>query len=361
MQKIQSTTSKRAIVGTTEHELRDFCSEHGFDEFHGSQIFHWIYRLGAGSFDEMSDLPTTLRQELASRFQLSIMPPAEKRISQSGDAVKYRFSLSPDLSIEAVVLLARHNRPSFCISSQVGCPIGCLFCATGSMGFIRNLTREEIIAQVVSLSMLHTRPQSVLFMGMGEPLLNLKNLTGALTFFNEIDLSCKRITVSTCGVVPGIRGLAGSGLRPRLAVSLGSALEKKRRELIPLAGKWPLGELEKAILLYREKTRRRVSIEVTLLRGINDTGEDAWALARFAGRCRCHVNLIRYNRVDGKHYSPPDTKTVKRFRSVLQNARVEVSERYRKGADIEAACGQLAVQRANKTASHADDRPSSGV
>jgi 23S rRNA (adenine2503-C2)-methyltransferase len=349
MQKIQtsahSSGSKRSIVGMSENALRTFCKEHGFDEYHGSQIFHWIYRLGATSFEEMSDLPGTLRRELVSRFHILILHPVEKKVSKCKDAVKYKFSVPPDLSFEAVVLLTRDRRPSFCISSQVGCPAGCLFCATGSMGLVRNLTGEQIISQVLALSRFHATPFSILFMGMGEPLLNIKHLIEALTFFNAIDLSCKRITVSTCGVVPGIKTLSTSGLRPRLAVSLGAALEEKRREMIPLAKKWPLRELEKAIILYREKTRRRVSIEYTLIGRINDTVKDARSLALFAKRCRCHVNLIRYNRVIGKEYSPPDTETVKRFVAILQNARVEVSERYRKGADIDAACGQLVTAK----------------
>lgn len=337
--------SKLPIIGMTEDELRKFCKEHGFSEFHGSQIFHWIYFLDGDCFDRMSDLPPGLRKELSASFYISTFSPAEKKISRQENAVKYRFPLASGLSFESVVLLSQNRRPSFCISSQIGCPGGCLFCATGGMGFIRNLTTEQIVSQVLALSRLHTRPQSILFMGMGEPLLNIENLIGALRLFNEIDISCKRITVSTCGIVPGIVRLSGSGLRPRLAVSIGSAQEKARQTLIPLAGKWSLGELGKVIVLYRDKTRRRVSIEYTIIGKINDTEDDAKALARFANRYFCHVNLIRYNRVEGQEYVPPDNRTVTRFKSILQNARVEVSERYRKGADIEAACGQLVTRK----------------
>ncbi|MBN2325358.1 MAG: 23S rRNA (adenine(2503)-C(2))-methyltransferase RlmN [Spirochaetes bacterium] len=337
--------NRPSVIGLTEADLRLFCREHGFKEFHGSQVFHWVYVLGGKRFDEMTDVPASLRETLAASFVISPLTLKEQVESKNHDAVKYRFSLSDGLSIESVALQNAGTRPSFCISSQVGCPVGCLFCATAGMGLLRNLTSSEIVAQVVELSRLHTRPRSILYMGMGEPLLNMENLTASLRLFEEIDLSCKRITVSTCGVVPGIIHLADSGERPRLAVSLGSADEERRKTLIPLAARWPLERLGTAIAYYREKTKRRVSIEYTLIRGINDSKEDAVALARFAGRFFCHVNLIRYNRVDAYDYKPPDTKTTERFKSLLLEKKITVSERYRKGADIQAACGQLVTQK----------------
>jgi 23S rRNA (adenine2503-C2)-methyltransferase len=342
---VHTARNMSSVVGTTEADLRRFCREHGFKEFHGSQVFHWVYELGVERFEEMTDVPTALRNALAASFVLSPLSLREQMVSKNHDAAKYRFSLSDGLSIESVALLNESTRPSFCISSQVGCPVGCLFCATGSMGFLRNLTSAEIVAQVVVLSRLHTRPRSILFMGMGEPLLNMENLTDSLGLFNEIDLSCKRITVSTCGVVPGIIHLADSGLRPRLAVSLGSADEAQRKTLVPLAARWSLERLGRSIAYYREKTKRRVSIEYTLIRDINDSAAAARALAKFAGHCQCHVNLIRYNRVDTIEYLPPDTRTVGRFKYALQEKGIVVSERYRKGADIQAACGQLVVAK----------------
>ncbi len=342
---VQTARGRPSVIGMTEADLRRFCREHGFREFHGSQVFHWVYGIGAHRFDEMTDVPTALRGALAASFVLSPISLQDHVVSKNHDAEKYRFSLHDALSIESVVLLNPGNRPSFCISSQVGCPVGCIFCATGSMGFLRNLSAGEIAAQALALSRLHTRPRSILFMGMGEPLLNMGNLTDSLELFNEIDLSCKRITVSTCGVVPGIIRLADSGLRPRLAVSLGSADEARRKILIPLAAQWSLERLGRAIVYYRDKTKRRVSIEYTLIRGINDSAADARALAKFTGHCQCHVNMIRYNRVDTIEYLPPDTRTVERFKSVLQEKGIVVSERYRKGADIQAACGQLVVSK----------------
>ena len=338
-----------SVIGTSEEELRRFCRENGFRDFHGSQVFHWVYGLGAERFDEMTDVPAALRTLLASSFVLSPLTLREQVESGTHDAVKYGFSLPDGLLIESVALLNPGARPSFCISSQVGCPVGCLFCATAGMGFQRNLTAGEIVGQAVALSKLHTAPRSILFMGMGEPLLNMENLTESLALFNDTGMSCKRITVSTCGVVPGIIRLADSGLRPRLAVSLGSADEEKRKTLIPLAARWSLDKLGRAISGYREKTKRRVSIEYTLIRGVNDSSSDARALARFARHHLCHVNLIRYNKVDTRDYLPPDTRTTGRFKSVLRESGIVVSERYRKGADIQAACGQLAAARPKKT------------
>ena len=353
MKKNPDTThtprDRPSVIGTNEAGLRRFCHEHGFKEFHGSQVFNWVYGHGAERFEEMTDVPTALREILASSFVLSPLHLQDRLVSKTKDAVKYRFSLSDGLSIESVALENPGNRPSFCISSQVGCPVGCLFCATADMGFKRNLTPGEIVSQVLALSKLHTRPRSILFMGMGEPLLNMENLTDSLELFNEIDLSCKRITVSTCGVVPGIIRLADSGVRPRLAVSLGSADGKRREKLIPLAAQWSLERLGRAIAYYREKTKRRVSIEYTLVRGINDFAAAALALARFAGRYQCHVNLIRYNRVDAYHYRPPETRAVVKFKSLLQEKGIVVSERYRKGADIQAACGQLVISKSKRS------------
>jgi 23S rRNA (adenine2503-C2)-methyltransferase len=271
--------------------------------------------------------------------------------------VKYFFPLDDDTGIEAVVLNDNEQRITYCISCQIGCPVGCIYCATGAAGFIRNLRWGEIVNQVLSLMKLHGKPDSILFMGMGEPLLNLSEVKEAIKLFHDMGMSPRRITVSTCGLILGIDELASSGLKPRLAVSLGSAIEENRKRLIPVARGGSLDQLRQALILYREKTKRRVSIEYTLIHGLNDTAEDARALASFARSVQAHVNLIRYNPIPHfirpKHgkvkvhreLHTPSTERVQSFMHILIKRKVRVTERHRRGVDINAACGQLLFKR----------------
>jgi 23S rRNA (adenine2503-C2)-methyltransferase len=333
---------KETVIGITERELRLYCKSNGYREFHGTQVFHWIYERFTEDFGEMTDLPLDLRKKLQSDFLLEYLQPAAQKMSRKKDAIKYGFLLDKDTVIESVVLWNKQNRTSFCISSQAGCPMGCLYCATGKMGFIRNLESAEIINEVVSLMKLHGKPDSVLFMGMGEPLLNYNHVEKALEFFTALDIGPRKVTVSSCGITDKIYKLAESGLRPRLAVSLGSAVEEKRNKLLPFSEKNDLERLGKAILYYRKITKRRVSLEYTLIRGLNDSVSDALALADFAHTTQTHVNLIRYNPHKKNGFSSPDTSSVQRFMGILLKSGIAVSERVRKGVDIHAACGQLA-------------------
>jgi 23S rRNA (adenine2503-C2)-methyltransferase len=335
------TGEKKNIVGSTAFELALYCREHGHRDFHGTQIFNWIYEKLADSFDQMTDIPLSLRSLLKEDFLLEYFRPLKTLCSADGTAVKYSFLLDKNC-IESVVLSDRNDRTSFCISSQAGCQAGCVFCATGRKGLIRNLTKSEIINEIYSLIKLHKRPDSILFMGMGEPLLNYSNVKKAIQLLHDAGIGYRKITVSTCGIVKRIKDLALSGLKPRLAVSIGSAIEEKREKLIPLSKNNDLKSLKKAIILYRDKTKRRVSIECTLIKDVNDNAKDAHALADFAKQTGAHVNVIRFNPVDGIDFYPPQAGTVNHFKRILQDRGIEVSERYRRGADIQAACGQLA-------------------
>lgn len=337
----QSRSNTKNIIGMSEEELKLYCREHGYREFHGSQIFRWIYFHLPDDFDKMSDLPESLRIQLKQDFVLHYYRSHRELISAKKDAKKYSFIVDGKNTLEAVALVDTSGRTSFCISSQIGCPVGCLFCATGKVGFFRNLTSEEIINEVLSLQKLHKRPDSILFMGMGEPLLNYNPVVKTIERLHDLGFGHRKITVSTCGIVEGIKKLAVSGLRPRLALSIGSALEEKRRKIVPIACKNSLLHLKKAIISYREKTGRRVSLEYTLIKGLNDTNEDAIALSDFTKSTKTHVNIIRYNPVEKIELSTPETQTVQMFKNILLSKGVEVSERYRRGRDIEAACGQL--------------------
>ena len=342
-----------SIIGQGQDALRSYVLERGFPEFHGTQIFNWIYRRQSDAFDTMTDLPKPLRDQLKRDFTLVYFKASRVLKSGKGDTVKYFYPLDDETGIEAVVLRDAGQRTTFCISCQIGCPVGCIYCATGKAGFIRNLEAGEIVTQVLSLIKEHEEPDSILFMGMGEPLLNLEGVLGAIGLFHEMEISPRRVTVSTCGLIRGIHNLALSGLRPRLAISLGSAIEATRRKLIPFARGNSLDQLKRAIILYREKTKRRITIEYTLLKGINDTDEDARALSSFARQTRSHVNLIRFNAMPHlsdqrdfkgaslKRLQPPRTERVQAFKQILTDSNIQVTERYRRGADINAACGQL--------------------
>ena len=342
-----------SIIGLHQEDLRTYARERGFPEFHGSQVFKWVYGRQADGFDQMTDLPKQFREQLKRDFTLPYFNPSNVLRSRHGDTVKYFFPLENDTGIEAVVLEDGEQRTTFCISCQIGCPVGCIYCATGSAGFIRDLLAGEIVTQVLSLMKLHSEPDSILFMGMGEPLLNLGEVKKAIRLFHDMGFSPRRITVSTCGLIRGIHDLASSGLRPRLAVSIGAALESKRKRLIPFARSSSLDQLRKALILYREKTTRRITLEYTLINGLNDSDEDARALAAFARTTRAHVNLIRYNPLPRgrgvqdksrrlqKRLLPPGTERVQTFRRVLIDRSVQVTERFRRGSDIDAACGQL--------------------
>jgi 23S rRNA (adenine2503-C2)-methyltransferase len=342
-----------SIIGLREEELRGYVQERGFPAFHGSQIFTWVYGRQADGFDSMTDIPQRLRNLLKQDFSLDYFIPSRTIGSKRGDTVKYFFPLDGNAGIEAVVLGDDEDRLSFCISSQIGCPVGCVYCATGRAGFVRNLSAGEIVTEVLTLMKRHGTPDSLLFMGMGEPLLNLLEVKKSLSLFQEVGISNRRVTVSTCGLIKGIYDLARSGLKPRLALSLGSAIEGTRKKLIPFARGASLQDLRRALAEYREKTGRRVTLEYTLIRGVNDSFEEGEALATFARSVRAHVNLIRYNplprrivrsaqpRDGGPKLLPPSTETVHHFRKLLEERGIQVTERYRRGDDIDAACGQL--------------------
>ncbi len=333
---------KTNIIGEMEETLRTRVQSWGFSAFHGSQIFNWVYRKYSKSFEEMTDLPKNLREKLEKQFFIGYPRVIQTIEAKKKDAKKYSFLLEKNTAIESVVLSGDGERTSFCISSQAGCAVKCLYCATGRMGFIRNLTSGEIVGQVLTLMENHGKPSSVLFMGMGEPLFNFESVVSALRLLSSIGIGVRKTVISTCGITARIYDLARADLHPRLAVSIGSAIEETRRKIIPVAKSNPLQDLKNAVVFYRKNTGKRVSLEYTLMRGVNDSAEDARTLAQFAQETGCHVNLIRFNRVEGTGLSPPSTKTVFFFRDTLERRGIVVSERYRKGRDISASCGQLA-------------------
>ncbi|MDR2663607.1 MAG: 23S rRNA (adenine(2503)-C(2))-methyltransferase RlmN [Treponema sp.] len=324
------------------------------------QIFSWISR-GALSFDMMTDLPRAWRGELAARFSVR-GTRVSGRLEDPDGTVKLRFTLADGAAIEAVLLAAEKTRPrggplrsyTACLSTQAGCPVGCVFCKTGALGFLRNLDSFEMTDQFLALSDLVRerdggRISHIVVMGMGEPLLNLGALRKALTILCDpkgFGFSKRKITISTSGIPGGILELAEQGPEAELALSLTTAREDLRRRLMPGAGGNSLEDLKEALKIYQEKTGRRITLETVLLGGINTGDGDARALAAFAKGLRATVNLIPWNPVPGLSFGgekirePPAAETL-RFRRLLEQEGLVVTGRYRRGRGISGACGQL--------------------
>ena len=311
--------------------------------FRTGQVYRAIYRRGRTDFAEMTDLSAALRRTLAARFRIGIPEVLEEHRAADG-TVKFLFRLADGATIEAVDI-PDPGRRTLCLSSQAGCALGCSFCVTGYWGAGRDLTAGEIVGQV--LAMRRTHPPgapglNLVFMGMGEPLLNLEGLAGALGILTET-ISWRRITVSTAGVIPGIEAMAGWPRRPNLAVSLHAPDDERRSALMPINRTYPLADLLAALRRYPLEPGRRLTFEYTLIRGFNDRLEDADALARLLGGFRAKVNLIPVNPdpVLGEKTVPPPPQRVEDFRSRLERPGMVATIRRRRGDDVAAACGQL--------------------
>ncbi len=334
---------KTNLVGATRGELAALLAPFDPRPFRTEQIFHWLNRRLVAGFDEMRNLPKSLRQALADTFRVADPEPIEVLRDQEG-TVKLALACQDGSVVEAVVM-AMEGHSTICLSTQTGCAVGCKFCVTGALGSGRNLSAGEIHGQyraIVRSTGLVGTPLNVVFMGMGEPLLNLGGLSRALELLSET-VSLKRVTVSTCGIVPGLEALAGLARRPNLAVSLNATTQDQRERLMPLAARWPLDELMAALHRYPLERGRRITIEYVLLSGINDTLEDAARLARLLRGLPCKVNLIPLNedaeRLPG--LKAPSTAHIDAFAGSVAAAKLNVTVRWSKGQGIAAACGQL--------------------
>ena len=312
--------------------------------FRGRQVFRWIHR-GAERFDAMSDLPAELRSALASRARI-LTSAVETRSAAEDGSVKLRIRLADGAAIEAMTLQDGRGRRTACLSTQAGCGMGCAFCRTGLMGLARNLAAHEIVEQLLHLRRETGEVGNIVFMGMGEPMLNAGAVAAAVGVFAHRDgpgMSLRRITVSTCGIVEGIRRLAAEGPEVRLAVSLVTADPEVRSRLMPVTRANPLPALRDALDAYQERTRRRVTLEVVLIDDLTDRDADADALVAWTGSLAVMVNLIPWNPVPEIDFREPSRDRVRRFKERLEAAKVPVTERLRKGRGVNGACGQLAV------------------
>ena len=318
-----------------------------YPAYRSVQIYQWLIR-GVGAFDEMRNLPIHLRRELDAQYNL-ISGRVCSELSGKDGSVKLGIELEDGAVIESVILQDKKHRKTACLSTQAGCPLGCVFCKTGKIGFKRNLTALEIAGQFLHLKKRQSEISHIVIMGMGEPLLNLEELRKAHDFFTEKDglnISKKRITLSTCGIKKGILELAGEGPDIRLAISLTTAREELRRRLMPAGSQTPLPRLKEALLEYQRKRKRRITLEMVLLCGINTGIEDADAAADFASGLEAVFNLIPWNPVDGLEFKgrplqTPSSKETAAFVSALESRGLKVTLRIEKGRQISGACGQL--------------------
>ena len=342
------TDTTENLFGRTEADLRDALAPWTDRPFHAGQLFHWIYGRGETDFAAMTDLPRALRASLAERFRIE--PPAVARVIRARDGTtKYAIRLADGEEIETV-LIPEGGRRTLCVSSQVGCALGCRFCLTAQMGLRRNLTAGEIVGQVWLLRRepeLAGRSFNIVLMGMGEPMQNLDAVMEALGILADprsVAVPMRRVMLSTAGHLPGILRLAQYERRPRLALSLTATTDPQRDRLMPINRKWPIAELLAALREFPFAPRERLTIEYVLLAGVNDSMSDAGRLAHHLRPLPAKVNLIRYNRTDQGDFAPPPEKQVRAFRDRLLELGTAVSIRKRKGEEIFAACGQLALR-----------------
>lgn len=339
--------SRFALSGKSLAELTNFVGQLGLPAFRARQIHSWIYSKWVSSIDEMSDLSQAIRDKLKQVATISQLKIAHLQVSKDGTR-KYLFEL-PDGKLVESVLMSFHDRPtlSACVSSQVGCAVGCTFCATGYMGFIRNLSAAEIVDQVMCIQRESgQRVANIVYMGQGEPLLNVDAVIDSLAIMGEsVGIGARHITVSTSGIVPGIRRLAEERLQITLALSLHAPDLATRQEIVPITKKWGLPDLMDSVKSYAETTGRRVTIEYVLLAGKTDSPEQAKMLADLTRNIHCNINLIPYNptRNPAGHvlYERPSLAAQQRFKEIASRSGKTVTIRLERGTDIDAACGQL--------------------
>jgi len=346
--------AKRAIHSLLLDEIENHLATLSERPYRAKQIVDWLYEKRIGSFDEMSDLPHPLRQQLADEFRFGELETV--RVLGSKDTTrKFLFRLGDRSLIESVLIPAspalygaRSDRRTICVSTQVGCAYGCKFCASGLDGFSRNLDASEIVQQLLAIEKeTGERIDNVVFMGMGEPLANFANVVRAIRIINApwgLEIGARHITVSTSGLAPQIKKLADEPIQSRLAISLHGATDEVRNRIMPVNRKYNLTTLLAACDYYASRKKQRIYFEYILIAGVNDSEEQAHLLAGHARRIGARINLIPYNTVQGLEWSRPSREKQERFLSIVRGHGVVATLRREKGHDIEAACGQLRLQ-----------------
>ena len=355
-----------ALTGQSPESLATWMKEAGEPAFRAAQILEWVWKKKVTSYDAMTNLPAALRAKLADTFRLTSLEHSTTQGS-ADTTRKFLFRLHDGRYVESVLIPAnpalygeKSDRRTLCVSSQVGCAYGCKFCASGLAGFARNLDASEIAGQVLSAEQLSgERVDSLVFMGMGEPLANLDNLLAAIALITgekTLHLGARHLTISTSGLVPQIKQLAEHPQQIRLAISLHGATDDVRDQIMPINKKWPVAELFDALDEWNAKKTQKLTLEYILIQDVNDSLAQAAILARHARRLGAKVNLIPYNTVEGLEWKRPPNNHCRAFQEILKNAGVTANLRLEKGHDIDAACGQLRLKQ--ETAEGIIDAPS---
>jgi len=334
------------LLGKNLQELLEITSELGEEPFRGKQLYHLLYKRKEFNVPQMSELPLTLRKTLSQNFQVQL--PELENFSESLDGtVKLLFRLYDGQFVETVVIPEK-ERTTLCISSQVGCNVGCTFCLTAQMGFSRNLKPSEILGQVliaIKSGYVASKGFNIVFMGMGEPLYNYKHVMKSFRIMVDaqgMGLSRRRITISTSGVIPILEKMYFEPILPNLAISLNATTDTIRDQIMPLNKKWPLQKLLDCCRLFPLESRRRITFEYVLIKDLTDSKEDARRLSNLVKGIRCKVNLIPYNSNPGMSYTTSSQRTVEQFKKILVQNHISVFIRKTRGEDISGACGQLA-------------------
>lgn len=341
-------TDKKDIRALTKDQLRDFFVSQGDKAFRGNQVYEWLWNKSAHNFDDMTNISKETRQMLDDNFVINHIKVDHMQRSNDG-TIKNAVKLHDGLTVESV-LIPTESRTTACVSSQVGCSLNCRFCATARLKRMRNLNPDEIFDQVVVIDkqsrIYNNRPLSnIVFMGMGEPLMNYNNVLKAIdkiTSEDGLGMSPKRITVSTSGVPKMIKKMADDGVKFNLAVSLHSAINKVRTSIMPFNETFPLSDLRDALQYWYSKTKNRITYEYVVWKGINDTKEAAEALVNFCKFAPSKVNLIEYNPIDDGEFQQANNQAIDMYIDILESNNITVTVRRSRGKDIDAACGQLA-------------------
>ncbi|MBQ8782230.1 MAG: 23S rRNA (adenine(2503)-C(2))-methyltransferase RlmN [Clostridia bacterium] len=325
-------------------EIRQLCSDLGLPKFRADQLYSWLQKAGVSSYDEMTNISKDLRQTLSEKYPLHCCEIELKRVSKIDGTVKYLFRLHDGEFIESVLMKYKYGY-TLCISSQVGCKMGCMFCASTKSGCVRNLSAGEMIGQIHAAQRdMNIRVSHVVIMGMGEPLDNFDNAMRFLALAGDdkgLNLGMRNISLSTCGIVPRMYELMEKNLQITLSVSLHAPENELRSKIMPVNRKYPLDELMKVCRLYAKKTSRRISFEYAMIAGFNDSPECAKRLAQLVKGMLCHVNLIPANEIDESSHKRSGEKALKTFCDILSSQGVNVTVRRSLGSDIDASCGQL--------------------
>ena len=340
-------SEKKDIRELSLEQIQEFCLEHKMPKFRAKQVWEWLWKKRAVSFEEMTSLSKNMRELFYTNFAINAVKIHKAERSIDG-TIKYSLQLHDKLLVEGVIIPSK-NRLTACVSSQIGCSLACEFCATGTMKLDRNLSASEIYDQVFilneeAISNFGKPLSNIVYMGMGEPLLNYKALLRSVKFITTeqgLGMSPKRITVSTAGIAKMIMKLADDDVRFNLAISLHTASNSKRDILMPLNQKIKLEELRESVQYFYDKTGSRITYEYILFKDLNDSLEDAQKLVQFAKSSACKINLIEYNNVDDLPYEKSSNKVTENFIKFLEEKKLIVNLRRSKGKDIAAACGQL--------------------